>query len=91
VTREELDGLEIDVTVLHPLEPIADASELDPHRYGVVVRDDAGHQAVLLPDLPGIDDVATQLRIVRQKGHIAPNAPIKMQRFLAERFTEQRT
>jgi AmmeMemoRadiSam system protein A len=88
VTRDELDDCHIDVTVLHPVEPVQSESELDPRRYGVVVRDAVGRQGVLLPDLPGIDDVATQIAIARQKAFIKPGAPILLFRFLAERFEE---
>lgn len=88
VTREELDSLVIDVTVLHPMEPIASTAQLDPRRYGVLVRDAGGRQGVLLPDLPGIDDAEAQVRIARQKAHIPPHAEITLFRFLAERFEE---
>lgn len=88
VSRQELDGLSLDVTVLFPLEPIESESQLEPRRYGVVVRDRSGRQGVLLPDLPGVDDVATQLRIARRKAHIDDDAKVTLFRFLAERFTE---
>jgi AmmeMemoRadiSam system protein A len=88
VTREELDELTIDVTVLHPLQAIQSEAELDPRRYGVVVRDPSGRQGVLLPDLPGVDDVATQVHIARQKARIAEGVTVSLFRFLAERFEE---
>jgi AmmeMemoRadiSam system protein A len=88
VQRDELDHLTIDVTVLHPLEEIRSEAELEPLRYGVVVRDAEGRQGVLLPDLPGIDDVKTQVRIARQKARILETTPITLYRFLAERFVE---
>lgn len=91
VTRSELDELTIDVTVLHPLEAIGSETELEPRRFGVVVRDRLGRQGVLLPDLPGIDDVHTQVRIAKQKARIAVDAPVSLFRFLAERFEETTT
>jgi AmmeMemoRadiSam system protein A len=88
VEPDELAQLRIDVTVLHPLEPIEDESQLDPRRYGVVVRDAQGRQGVLLPDLPGIDDAQTQVAIARQKARIPPDTFVQLFRFLAERFEE---
>jgi AmmeMemoRadiSam system protein A len=88
VVPAELAAIRIDVTVLHPLEPIDDESRLDPRRYGVVVRDLHGRQGVLLPDLPGIDDATTQVAIARQKGRISPDADVRLFRFLAEKFQE---
>jgi AmmeMemoRadiSam system protein A len=86
---DELGLVTIDVTVLCPLEPIAGPELLDPKRYGVVVSDGQGRRGVLLPDLPGIDDVETQLRIVRRKAGISSQAQIDLKRFEALRFYEQ--
>ena len=85
----ELDGVTIDVTVLCPLESVTGPEFLDPKRYGVVVSDKGGRRGVLLPDLDGIDDVQTQLRIVRKKAGIAAGALIDLQRFEALRFGER--
>jgi len=84
----ELEGVMIDVTVLCPLEPVSGLEFLDPKRYGVIASDHCGHRGVLLPDLEGIDDVRTQLDIVRRKAGIAPSAAIELQRFEALRFCE---
>lgn len=88
VVFEELSELRIDVTVLFPLEWVANSAKLDPQKYGVVVRGAGGRKGVLLPDLSGVDDVATQLRIARQKGNIGEHEAVDLFRFLAERFTE---
>ncbi len=85
----DLTLVNIDVTVLCPLESITSPEQLDPKRYGVVVSDGQGHRGVLLPDLPGIDDVETQLRIVRRKAGISSQALIDLKRFEALRFYEQ--
>lgn len=89
VTRKELDRLVLDVTVLHPLEAIHSSKDLEPKRYGVVVRDSEGRQGVLLPDLPGIDNIAEQVRIAKQKARIPENADVQLLRFLAERYAER--
>ena len=85
---DELTHVTIDVTILCPLESVAGPEFLDPKRYGVVVTDVHGRRGVLLPDLEGIDDVQTQLSIVRRKAGIAPGARIEMKRFEALRFYE---
>ena len=85
----ELDTVTIDVTVLCPLENVSGPEFLDPKRYGVVVCDQQGHRGVLLPDLEGIDDVQTQLSIVRKKAGIAPGSTVELQRFEALRFHER--
>jgi hypothetical protein len=90
VQLPELDTLKIDVTVLHRPRSVRGPEDLDPKRYGVVVRDGHGRQGILLPDLQGIDDVATQLSVARRKAGIAPEAPVLLQRFAALRFHEQR-
>ena len=63
----ELDDLEIDVSVLYPPEPIDSPEQLDVKQYGVIVE--RGHRrGLLLPDIPGIDDVATQVRYALDEG-----------------------
>jgi AmmeMemoRadiSam system protein A len=88
LTRSELERVDIDVTVLCPLEVIQGPESLDPKRYGVVVSDAHGRRGVLLPDLEGIEDVQTQLSIAKRKAGIAQGAPFALQRFEALRFNE---
>jgi AmmeMemoRadiSam system protein A len=86
VRLEELEALLIDVSVLLPEEPISDVAELDPSRYGVIVRDANGRQGLLLPEVPGIDDAATQLDIARRKAGVAPGTPVLLARFQVRKF-----
>ncbi len=88
ITRGELDHVAIDVTVLFPLESIEGPESLDPKRFGVVVSDSRGRRGVLLPDLEGINDVATQLSVAKRKAGIGQNSPVTLQRFEAVRFKE---
>ena len=84
MTRDELDGLEISVDVLHPAEP-ATVGQLDPKRFGVIVT--AGYRrGLLLPDLEGVEDTATQLEIARQKAGISPDEEFAIERFRVDRF-----
>ena len=85
VSVEELEDLSYSVDVLRPLEKISSASELDPKVYGLVVRSN-GKQGVLLPDLEGVDSIADQIRICRDKGKIADDEPLEMYRFRVDRY-----
>lgn len=85
VTAEELDSLSYSVDVLGQPEPIASQQELDPARYGVIVQ--AGQrQGLLLPDLPGVDSVAEQVSIARQKAGIRASEPVQLLRFTVTRY-----
>ena len=80
VEPDELADLECSVDVLTPSEPIADAGELDPKVYGVIVES-GGRRGLLLPDLDGVDTVDEQVDIARRKAFIQTNEPIKLYRF----------
>ncbi len=87
VSAAELEDLSYQVDLLSPIEPVAGESELNPAQYGVVVT--AGERrGLLLPDLEGVDDVATQLAIARQKAGIEPGDPADISRFSVTRFSE---
>jgi AmmeMemoRadiSam system protein A len=88
VTAAELPGIHFSVTVLGELEPVASPDELNPAVYGVVVISADGRKGVLLPDIAGIDSVAEQIAIARDKAGIGPNEPVELQRFRAESFKE---
>jgi len=83
LTSGEIDNLEITVYILGEPELVADVSELDPKRYGVIV-DGGGRRGVLLPAIPQIDSVATQLAIARQKAGLAVGASARIYRFTAD-------
>ena len=88
VTARELADMRFEVSVLHPLEPIASPAELDPGRYGVVVSIDDGRRGTLLPGIASITSVAEQLRIARLKAGIGPDEPVRLERFTVETFHE---
>jgi AmmeMemoRadiSam system protein A/AmmeMemoRadiSam system protein B len=85
VTREELADLVYSVDVLEPAEPIAAISELDPKRYGVIVKR-GFRQGLLLPNLEGIETAAEQVAIARQKAGIGPEEPVELERFEVVRY-----
>ena len=88
VRSEELQKLHIEVSVLLPEEPVTNFDELDPQRYGVVVRDDSGRQGLLLPEVPGVDTAELQVEIARRKAGIEPEASVTMRRFEVVKFSE---
>ncbi len=94
VRADEVERLEISLDLLSPPEPVASPADLDPRRYGVIVRavgksemgKDEGRSGVLLPDLPGVDSAARQIAICRDKAAIPPEAPIALERFTVVRI-----
>lgn len=80
ITESELDGLDISVDVLTSPEKVKSKEELDPKRYGLIVK--SGYRrGLLLPDLEGVNTVEEQISICRQKGGIDPYEPIELFRF----------
>ncbi len=80
ITEDELKWLEINVDILGEAEDIADKSELNVKRYGVIVTC-GNRRGLLLPDLEGVDDVDTQVSIAMRKGGIRPTDDYTLQRF----------
>lgn len=86
VTPEEVEDLDIHVDILSPPEPVDSPAELDPKKYGVIVE--AGRRrGLLLPDIPGVDTVETQLMFARRKAGIGPHDPVRLSRFTVTRLT----
>jgi len=85
VHANELDTLEYSVDVLTPPERVHDSRELDPRRYGVIVRS-GGRRGLLLPDLEGVDTVEYQISIAMQKAGIPPGTPVELSRFEVKRY-----
>jgi len=85
VAPEELEHLDYSVDVLTTPEPVADESQLDPKKYGVIVQS-GFRRGLLLPDLEGVDTVDYQIDICRQKAGIDPDEPVKLYRFEVKRY-----
>lgn len=81
----ELEDLLISVDVLSTPEHIPDSSELDPKKYGVIVKC-GWRQGLLLPDLEGVDTIEEQLRIAKNKGGIESHEHVELYRFIVERY-----
>ncbi len=80
ITPDELSQLTVSVDVLGEMETIASPVELDVRRYGVVVT--KGYKrGLLLPNLDGVDTIAEQIAIAKQKAGIGIMEEAQLQRF----------
>lgn len=82
---DELEKLDVKVDVLHAPEA-CELTDLDPKRYGVIATS-GWRRGLLLPDLDGVDDVATQVGIAMSKGGIRPGEACSIERFKVDRYT----
>ncbi len=89
ITEDELEDLVYSVDVLHPPEDVSSPSELNPKIYGIITISRSGRQALLLPDLEGIDTVEAQVGICKQKAGIPMNEAVAVQRFKVDRYSEK--
>ncbi|MGI6392651.1 MAG: AmmeMemoRadiSam system protein A [Candidatus Izemoplasmatales bacterium] len=80
VREDELDRIVYSVDVLRPAQPVSSLAELDPKRYGIIVRF-KGRSGLLLPNLEGVDTVEEQLRIALRKGNISPEDDYEIKKF----------
>ncbi|HMR08451.1 MAG TPA: AmmeMemoRadiSam system protein A [Polyangiaceae bacterium] len=88
VTGAELGELSFEVSVLLPEEAVPGLEQLDPARFGVVVRDAAGRRGVLLPEVPGVESAAQQVEIARHKAGIPDGAVAQLTRFAVRKYRE---
>lgn len=86
VKRFELKNLVYSVDILHPPESVKSLTELDPMVYGIIVASQSGKQALLLPDLEGIETVEDQVAICMNKAGIASQEAISVSRFKVDRY-----
>lgn len=85
VEVDELEELSYSVDILKPPQRVGGIEELDPRRYGVIVR--SGRKTgLLLPDLPGVDTPEEQVAIAKQKAGIGPGEPFELERFEVIRY-----
>jgi len=86
IQPRELPDLVYSVDILSTPEPVTDLSQLDPIRYGVIVRS-GFYRGVLLPNLETVDTVEEQLSIAMQKASIAAGQTVDILRFEVVRYT----
>lgn len=85
VVKEELNEIDYSVDVLSEPERVKGSEELDPKRYGVIVKKD-WRKGLLLPDLEGIDTIEEQISIARQKAGLYPDEEVELWRFEVNRY-----
>jgi AmmeMemoRadiSam system protein A len=87
VEKEELNEISISVDILSEPEAVRNKSQLDPKKYGILVK--GGHQTgLLLPDLEGIETAEKQLNIAKRKAGLREDAEVEIYRFTVSRFEE---
>jgi AMMECR1 domain-containing protein len=92
IKKEELPFLSYTVYILNPPELIKDIKELNPKKYGIIIRtaDPPAKSALLLPDLEGVNTTEEQIEIVCQKGDINPaKDKLIIFRFTVEKHEEK--
>ena len=85
VSEGELPDLEYSVDVLSEPEKIKSKKELDPKRYGVIIKS-GERKGLLLPDLEGVNTVDEQISIASMKAGIYVGDPIELYRFEVKRY-----
>ena len=80
VEEEELDYLTYSVDVLGEPELVESLDELDPKRYGIIVKKGM-RTGLLLPNLEGVDTVEEQISITLRKAGIRENEHYQVERF----------
>lgn len=86
VRPDELDGLKIEVSVLHEPEPVESKEYLDPKTYGVIISASDGRRALMLPGIEQLDTIDRQLSATRSKAGIGPDEPISIMRFRVDKI-----
>jgi len=88
IREEEFRELFFTVSVLSEPELIKNLSELNPKKYGIIIKTASFKTGLLLPDLEGVDTVEKQISIACQKGGINPNKEaILIYRFTIEKYS----
>ena len=86
IQEKELSSLSYTVYILSEPELVRDIKELDPQKYGIIVKTET-KTGLLLPDLEGVDTIEQQLSITCQKGGIDPEKDhIIIYRFTAKKY-----
>lgn len=86
VELEELPEITISVDILEAPEQIDSVDKLDPQQYGVIVKQ-GRRSGLLLPMLEGVNTVAEQISIAREKAGIGAEEEIGLYRFSVTRYT----
>ena len=89
VTEKELDKLTYEVSLLDHPEQIYSTQDLDPKKYGVIIRTEDGRTGLLLPDIEGVESPLHQVEIAARKGCIdVDRDEFSLFRFTVEKHKE---
>ena len=88
VNKSEIDDLEISVDILSNSE-LATLAQLNPRKYGVIVKSSSGKIGLLLPDIEGVNNAKQQIEICKEKAGINKDEKIEIYRFTACRHKEK--
>jgi len=73
ITKAELPNLSYSVYVLGEPKKIKNLDELNPKKYGILIKSETGKSGLLLPDLEGINTTEEQLSAVCHKCGVNPS------------------
>ncbi|WP_134703208.1 AmmeMemoRadiSam system protein A [Ammoniphilus sp. YIM 78166] len=85
VEEEELDQLVYSVDVLGEEEHVHDLTQLNPKVYGLIVIQ-GEKNALLLPDLDGVETVEEQIMLTKEKAGIGADEEVEYYRFKVDRY-----
>jgi len=74
--EEELNNISISVDVMSEPKPVSDVSQLKPHKHGLIIEDNQGKRALLLPNANGSDSIENLLNRARKQAGIDPDTPL---------------
>lgn len=90
ISADELSQISIEVSLLSAPEKIFRLNELDPKKYGAIVKCSDGRCGLLLPALEGVDTAEQQISIACQKGGINPvmDKNMEIYKFSVEKYSQ---
>lgn len=87
IKEGNLDNLSYEIYILEEPQLVKNISELDPIKYGVLVKSDSGKSSLLLPGLEGLNTADKQLEAVYNKAGIDPNLEnVEIYKFEAKKY-----
>lgn len=89
IQKNELPQLVYSVDILSAPELVSNFNELNPKKYGIIIKSSDGRTGLLLPDLDGVDTIEKQIGIAAAKAGINPiEEKVEIYRFTVERYKE---
>ncbi len=87
ITPKELPSLKYTISILSEPKLIKNIEELDPKKYGIIVKSANFKTGLLLPDLPDINDIEDQIDIACKKAGISfADGQISIYKFTVEKY-----